>query len=106
MSVDIEQVPYPEVMERVGQLAESLLSNPDPEVRARAEEMLDWIDVFHREGLARLIDLIISWRGELFLETVSADDVAGLFLATYDLGSADTLDGGEGDGAGNEEGAP
>lgn len=93
-SIDVERVPYPQVMERVGELAESLLSNPDPHVRERAEEMLDWIDAFHREGLARLIDLIISWRGELFLETASADDVAGVFLATYDL-TSDVLDAGD-----------
>ncbi len=88
---DIEHKPYAEVMERVGELADSLLNNPDPKVAARAEEMLDWIDTFHREGLARLVGLIISWRGELFLETVSADEIAGVFLSTYDL-TADVLD--------------
>ncbi|MDQ6798152.1 MAG: hypothetical protein M3011_09075 [Actinomycetota bacterium] len=82
---DVEHKPYAEVMERVGELADSLLNNPDPKVAARTEEMLDWIDTFHREGLSRLVGLIISWRGELFLETVSADDIAGTFLATYDL---------------------
>jgi hypothetical protein len=90
-SIDVERVPYGQVMERVGTLAESLLNNPDAQVRERAEEMLDWIDTFHREGLARLIDLIISWRGELFLETATSDDIAGTFLATYDLGG-DLLD--------------
>jgi len=90
---DVERVPYGAVMERVGELAGALLANDDPAVRARAEEMLDWIDVFHREGLARLVNLIISWRGELFLETASKDDIAGTLLATYDLTSADALDG-------------
>ncbi|MGI9033125.1 MAG: hypothetical protein ACR2HY_05500 [Acidimicrobiales bacterium] len=94
-SIDVERVPYGEVMERIGALAESLLNNPDQEVRERAEEMLDWIDTFHREGLARLVNLIISWRGELFLETASSDDIAGTFLSTYDL-TSDILDGGTG----------
>jgi len=88
---DIEHKPYAEVMERVGELAGALLSNPDPKVATRAEEMLDWIDTFHREGLGRLVGLIISWRGELFLETVAGDDIAGVFLSTYDLG-ADALE--------------
>jgi len=88
---DLEHKPYPEVMERVGELADALLNNPDPRVAERAEEMLDWIDIFHRKGLEQLVGLIISWRGELFLETVSNDEIAGVFLATYDL-TADVLD--------------
>ncbi|MGI9023056.1 MAG: hypothetical protein ACR2HV_07485 [Acidimicrobiales bacterium] len=38
---DIEHKPYPEVMERVGELAGALMNNPDPAVAARTEEMLD-----------------------------------------------------------------
>jgi len=88
---DVEHMPYPEVMERIGELADALLTNPDPKVAARAEEMLDWIDTFHREGLSRLVGLIISWRGELFLETASGDEIAGVILSTYDL-TSDILD--------------
>jgi len=44
---DVEHKPYPEVMERIGELADGLLNNADPKVAARAEEMLDWIDEFH-----------------------------------------------------------
>ncbi len=88
---DIEHKPYPEVMERVGELAGALMNNPDPAVAARTEEMLDWIDTFHREGLSRLVGLIISWRGELFLETLSGDEIAGVLLEVYDL-TSDVLD--------------
>ncbi len=86
MSTDVEQIPYGEVMYRVGELAETLLTHPDPKVREDVEELLDWIDVFHREGLGRLVEMIRSWRGEIFLESVARDDVTGTFLATYDLG--------------------
>jgi Fe-S cluster biogenesis protein NfuA len=86
MSTDVEQIPYGEVMYRVGELAEALLGHPDPKVRDQAEELLDWIDVFHREGLGRLVEMIRSWRGEIFLESVARDDITGTFLATYDLG--------------------
>lgn len=92
MSIDVDQVPYPQVMVRVGELADELLSHPDRKVRDETEEMLDWIDVFHREGLGRLVELIRGWRGEIFLESVARDDIAGTFLATYDLGVGPTTD--------------
>jgi Fe-S cluster biogenesis protein NfuA len=86
MSTDVEQIPYGEVMYRVGELAETLLNHPDPATRDQVEELLDWIDAFHREGLGRLVEMIRSWRGEIFLESVARDDITGTFLATYDLG--------------------
>jgi len=82
----VEQVSYPQVMLLVGEMAEELLSHPDRVVRDQTEEMLDWIDAFHREGLGRLVELIRGWRGEIFLDAVARDDVAGTFLTTYDLG--------------------
>ncbi|MGH9223559.1 MAG: NifU family protein [Acidimicrobiales bacterium] len=85
---DLEQMGYLEIMPRVGELAESLLSHPDFKVREQVEELLDWVDVFHREGLGRLVELIRAWRGEVFLENVAEDEVAGGFLAVYDLGEA------------------
>jgi len=88
MSIDVEHMPYAEVMMRVGELAEELLSHPDPAVARKVEEMLDWIDAFHREGLGRLVEMIRSWRGEIFLESVARDDVTGYFLNAYDLGEA------------------
>ncbi len=92
MSIDVEHMPYAEVMMRVGELAEELLSHPDPAVARKVEEMLDWIDAFHREGLGRLVEMIRSWRGEIFLESVARDDITGTFLATYDLGELPETD--------------
>ncbi|MGH9279238.1 MAG: NifU family protein [Acidimicrobiales bacterium] len=83
---DIEQLGYTDIMPRVGELADALMSHPDREVRAQAEELLDWVDVFHREGLGRLVEMIRAWRGEIFLESVARDEITGPFLATYDLG--------------------
>jgi Fe-S cluster biogenesis protein NfuA len=97
MSTDVEQMPYAEVMMRVGELAEELLSHPDPAVARKVEEMLDWIDAFHREGLGRLVEMIRSWRGEIFLESVGRDDVTGTFLAMYDLGELPASDTGAAD---------
>ena len=83
---DVEQMGYLDIMPRVGELADALLTHPDFKVREQVSELLDWVDVFHREGLGRLVELIRAWRGEVFLENVAEDEIAGPFLATYDLG--------------------
>ncbi len=85
---DIEQLGYTDIMPRVGELADQLLSHPDRNVREQITELLDWVDVFHREGLGRLVELIRAWRGEVFLEAVAEDEIAGNFLAIYDLGES------------------
>jgi hypothetical protein len=66
--VDIETLAYEDVMPRVGELFDELMSHPDAGVRDRVEEMMDLFDAFHREGLGRLIEMIRAWRGEIFLE--------------------------------------
>jgi Fe-S cluster biogenesis protein NfuA len=86
--VDIETLAYEDVMPRVGELFDELMTHPDAGVRDRVEEMMDLFDAFHREGLGRLVEMIRAWRGEIFLESVSRDDVTGYFLSAYDLGEA------------------
>jgi Fe-S cluster biogenesis protein NfuA len=83
---DVEQLSYTDIMPRVAELAEALLSHPDRQVREQIQELLDWVDAFHREGLGRLVEAMRSWRGEIFLKSVAGDDIAGPFLALYDLG--------------------
>jgi hypothetical protein len=95
---DVEQMSYTEIMPRVGELADELLNHPDEEVRGQIEELLDWVDVFHREGLRRVVDLILAWRGDIFLEQVQNDEIVGPFLSVYDMG--------EDIGEGAEEEAP
>ncbi len=85
---DPDSIPYSRILERVGELADELLAYPDPTVRANLEELLDWVDVFHREGLGRLIEMIRQWRGEIFLESVARDDITGSLLAAYELGES------------------
>ena len=92
MSTDVDQMPYTEIMVRVGELFEELQTHPDPAVGRKVEELLDWVDVFHREGLGRLVEMIRSWRGEIFLDSVARDDITGVFLATYDLGQTPPSD--------------
>lgn len=82
---NVDQLSYIEIMPRVGELADELLNHPDAEVRGQMEELLDWVDVFHRAGLERVVDLIKAWRGELFLEQAEKDEIIGPFLSAYDL---------------------
>jgi Fe-S cluster biogenesis protein NfuA len=81
-----DELTYTEVLGRIGELAEELTQHPDREVAEGVGELLDWIDAFHRDGLGRLVEMIRSWRGEIFLESVSADEVVGTFLRAYGLG--------------------
>lgn len=77
---------YEEVLGRVAELAEELISWEDREVSDRVGELLDWVDAFHRDGLGRLVEMVRAWRGEIFLEAVEADPLAGVLLRAYGLG--------------------
>ncbi len=81
-----DELAYPEILDRVATLAETLLSHSDPATSKNAEELVDWLDVFHREGLGRLVEMIRQWRGELFLEQAALDPIVGELLETYGLG--------------------
>ena len=81
-----DELAYPEILDRVGELAERVLDRADASVRRDVEEIVDWLDVFHREGLGRFVEMVREWRGELFLEQLAVDPVVGEMLRTYDLG--------------------
>ena len=86
-----DELAYDEVLGRIADLAEALVSHPDPVVAAQVGELLDWVDAFHRDGLGRLVEMVRSWRGEIFLEAVAADAVTGTLLAAYGLGEPPEL---------------
>lgn len=81
-----DDLSYQDVLGRIGELAEELMGNRDPKVADQVTELLDWVDAFHRDGLGRLVEMIRQWRGEIFLQSVAADDVVGTFLGAYGLG--------------------
>ncbi|MDP8937270.1 MAG: NifU family protein [Actinomycetota bacterium] len=85
-TTDIEELGYFEIMPRVAEIYDHLMQCPDPKVVDSVSEMMDLVDAFHREGLGRLVEMIRAWRGEIFLDAVSQDEVTGEFLAAYDLG--------------------
>jgi len=79
-----DDLPVLDALAHIAALAEELGSHP--QVGAQVLELLDWVDAFHRDGLGRLVEMIRAWRGEIFLEAVANDPVAGELLAAYDLG--------------------
>ena len=82
-----DELAYGEILNRVAELATRLLECGDDRLAADAEELLDWLDVYHREGLGRFVEMVRQWRGELFLEQAALDPVVGELLATYSLGT-------------------
>ncbi|MBW3611014.1 MAG: hypothetical protein KY438_05735 [Actinobacteria bacterium] len=91
---DGEELAYQDVGARIGELVDRLMANPDESVGERVTELLDWVDVFHREGLTQLVALVEKWRGEIFLESAAEDPVAGTLLDAYDLKDLILPDGG------------
>lgn len=88
---DPDDVSYVEAWARISELADELLAHPDKEVVRQVEELLDWVDAFHRDGLGRLVEMVRSWRGELFLDSVANNEVTGTMLAAYGLGQGREL---------------
>ncbi len=92
MSRGDERLAFEDVLPRIAELAERLAEHDDNDVSETAVEMLDWIDVFHANGVGRIVEMIRDWRGEILLESVAADPVAGALLAAYGLGDSADLD--------------
>lgn len=84
--VSDDELSYDEAWDRIAELAEDLLNHHDRKVAERVEELLDWVDAVHKEGLGSLVEMIRAWRGEVFLENVAKEPVPGRLLAAYGLG--------------------
>lgn len=81
-----ERLEFDQILPRIADLAEQLADHKDPEVVDTAGELLDWIDVFHANGVGRMVEMLREWRGDILLESVAADPVAGQLLRAYGLG--------------------
>lgn len=92
MSRGDERLEFDQILPRIADLAERLAEHDDKDVSDTAVEMLDWIDVFHANGVGRMVEMLREWRGEILLEAVAADPVAGAMLAAYGLGNDTDLD--------------
>ncbi len=83
-----DRLEFDEILPRISELAEQLANHDDPAVSESVVELLDWIDVFHANGIGRLVEMLREWRGDVLLEAVAADPVAGQLLHAYGLGDA------------------
>ena len=89
---DVDQeLSYAGVWDQIGDLTEELLAHPDRGVVSEVEELLDWVDVFHRDGLGRIVEMVRDWRGELFLNSLAGDELTSVLLAVYGLGEGEEL---------------
>lgn len=86
-----EELTYPGVWGQIEDLAEELFAHPDPAVVKQVEELLDWVDVFHRDGLGRIVEMVRDWRGDLFLNSLAGDEITSVLLAVYGLGEGEDL---------------
>lgn len=92
MSRGDERLAFAEILPRIAELAESLAEHEDADVADTAIELLDWIDVFHANGVGRIVEMIRDWRGDILLEALAADPLAGELLRAYGLGDDVDLD--------------
>ena len=74
-----------EIGARVGELVAHFEAHPHASVREAVFELLNGIDVLHRAGVARLVDLLVEARGEEVLIELADDPLAAPVLELYDL---------------------
>jgi len=87
-----ERLEFDEVLPRIAELAEALTTHDDASVGEMAGELLDWIDVFHANGVGRMVEMVREWRGDVLLEALTADPVVGTLLEAYGLGGASDIE--------------
>lgn len=92
MSRGDERLEFDQILPRIAELAEVLAGHDDADVAGTAEELLDWIDVFHANGVGRMVEMVREWRGDILLESFAADPVVGTLLDAYGLGGADVAE--------------
>jgi len=91
LSTDIEEVPPTEALgegqeldveqafARIGEIAQELERHPDPQVKDKVFEMLDWVEAFHREAVVRIVQ-ILPFEA---VEQLHQDPVVNHLLDTY-----------------------
>lgn len=92
MSRGDERLEFDQILPRIAELAEALVGHDDADVAGTAEELLDWIDVFHANGVGRMVEMVREWRGDILLESFATDPVVGTLLDAYGLGGADVAE--------------
>ena len=77
------------LLEWLGTGLERMEQIEDEETRGEVFALLEGIDVLHRQGLGRIMDLIASLGGPQAVERISQDPIVRTLLEMYDLPEAD-----------------
>lgn len=80
---------FQHLLEWLGTGLERMEQIEDEETRAEVFALLEGIDVLHRQGLGRIMDLIASLGGPKAVERISQDPIVRTLLEMYDLPEAD-----------------
>ena len=80
---------FQHLLEWLGTGLERMEEIEDKETREEVFALLEGIDVLHRQGLGRILDLIGSQGGPRAVERISQDPIVRTLLEMYDLPEAD-----------------
>lgn len=64
---------------RIAEIAQELEQHPDPAVRDKVFEMLDWVEAFHREAVVRIVQMLPLEA----VEQLHSDPVVHHLIDTY-----------------------
>ncbi len=82
---------FQHLLEWLGTGLERMEEIQDENTREEVFALLEGIDVLHRQGLGRILDLIGSLGGQKAVERISQDPIVRTLLDMYDLPEADEL---------------
>ncbi len=80
---------FQHLLEWLGTGLERMEEIQDEKTREEVFALLEGIDVLHRQGLGRILDLIGSLGGQKAVERISQDPIVRTLLEMYDLPEAD-----------------
>lgn len=76
---------FQHLLDWVGQGVQAMEGIEDEQVREQVFALLEGMDIVHREGLARLLDLISTADDQHALATITGDRIVQTLLELYDL---------------------
>lgn len=78
-TAEFEEAEIEDAFARMGEIVEELNQHPDPMVRQKVFELLDWVEAFHREAIVRMSAIVPIDVLDAFRE----DPVVAHLLDTY-----------------------
>ena len=76
---------YVDLAAGLNAVIDALQKHPDAQVREQVAELLDRIDLLHREPLTRLVETLKSRGSAAVFDELTKDPVVGVLLGLYDL---------------------